>query len=50
MTAVCVEATTPRAGPWTVRCSKLLTVRLTVDHSYDRVIKTLRAVLAKLRF
>jgi len=27
MTAVCVDATTPRTGPRTVRCSKLLTVR-----------------------
>jgi len=46
MTAKCVDATTPRPAPKTVCCSKLLTIRLTriVDHSYDRVIKTLRAV------
>jgi len=44
MTAVCVDVTTPRTGPRTVCCSKLLTVRLIVDHSYDRVIKILRDV------
>jgi len=44
MTAVFVDATTPRSVPRTVCCSKLLTVRLIVDHSYDRVIKTLRVV------
>jgi len=41
MTAKCVDAT-QRPKP-TVCCSKLLTIELTiVDHSYDRVIKTLR--------
>jgi len=44
MTAKCIDATTPRPGPRTVCCSKLLTIRLFVDHTYDRVIKTLRAV------
>jgi len=44
MTAKCVDATIPRPAPWAVCCSKLLTVRLIVDHSYYRVIKTLRAV------
>jgi len=42
MTAKCVDVTTPRL----VCCSKLLTIRLTVDHSYNnRVIKTLRAAI-----
>jgi len=44
MTAKCVDATTPRPAPKSVCCSKLLTIRLIVDHSYDRVVKTLRAV------
>jgi len=48
MTAKCDDATTPRPAPRTVCYSKLLAlseqVRLIADHSYDRVIKTLRAV------
>jgi len=44
MTAKCDDATTPRPAPRAVCCSKLLAVRLIVDHSYDRVIKTLLAV------
>jgi len=41
MTAKYVDTTTPRPAPKTVCCSKLLTIKLIVDHSYDRVIKTL---------
>jgi len=48
MTAKCVDATTSRSGPRTVCYSKFLTVRLIVDHSYDRVIKTLRAVYSEI--
>jgi len=44
MTAMCVDVTNPRLAPRTVCCSKMLAVRLIADHSYDRVIKTLRAV------
>jgi len=44
MNAKCVDATTPWPAYKTVCCSKLLTIRIIVDHSYDRVIKTLRAV------
>jgi len=44
MTAKCVDATTPRPAPRIVCYSKLLTIRLIVDRSYNRVIKTLRAV------
>jgi len=44
MTAQCDDAKTPMLAPWTVCCSKLLAVRLIVDHSYDCVIKTLHAV------
>jgi len=43
MTAKCVDTTTPSPAPRAVCCSKLLTIKLIVDHSYDRVIKTLRA-------
>jgi len=44
MNAKCVDATIPRLAPKTVCCSKLVTIRLIVDHSYDCVLKTLRAV------
>jgi len=44
MTAKCVDATTPRPASRTVSCLKLLTNRLIVDRSYNRVIKTQRAV------
>jgi len=44
MTAKCVDATIPRPASRTVCCSKLLTIRLIVDRSYNRVTKTLRAV------
>jgi len=52
MTVKFVDTTTPRPAPRTVCCSKLLTIRIIVDHSYECVIKTLRCVLsvAKLRF
>jgi len=35
---------TLRPAPRTVCCSKLLTIRLIVDQSYNRVKKTLRAI------
>jgi len=44
MTAKCVDGTTLRPASSTVCCSKLLTIRLVVDRSYNGVIKTLRAV------
>jgi len=44
MTAKCVDGTIPRPASRTVYYSKLLTVRLIVNRSYNGVIKTLRAV------
>jgi len=46
MIAKCVVDATPRSAPSTVCCSKLLTIRLIVNYSYDRVEKTLRAAIA----
>jgi len=43
MTAKCVVDKSRRPALRIVCCSKLI-IRLIVDHGYDRVIKTLRAV------